>query len=74
MTTANVETITPAQAQVLLLNNGINRKLRKHRVAMYAHQMTNGQWQMTGEAICISATGRLLNGVDAHSAFGRRSP
>lgn len=57
-----LETITPQEAERLLLLNAGNRSIRKRRVALYAKQMTNGQWRATGEAIKFSKTGRLLDG------------
>lgn len=60
---ARVEVITPYGAKHLLdcYNDG-NRRLRPKRVALYAHQMKTGQWQMTGEPIIIGSRGRVLNG------------
>lgn len=57
-----IETISPQDAEQLLKSNVNNRKVRKTRVALYAKQIENGQWQSTGEAIKISKTGRLLDG------------
>lgn len=57
-----LETITPQEAERLLQVNTGNRKVRKNRVALYAKQIANGQWQATGEAIKFSKTGRLIDG------------
>lgn len=58
-----VETIGPKEAKLILskVNEG-NRNIREGRVSSYASQMKSGQWQLTGEPIIYSRTGRLLNG------------
>lgn len=59
---AQLETVTPALAADLLRNNSHNRPLRKSLVSQFARDMESGQWQVNGEAIQISVTGRVLNG------------
>ena len=56
------ETVTPAMAKAWLKKNTKNRKVKKKIVARYAHQMKQGEWELTGEAICFSNQGILLNG------------
>ncbi len=59
---AIVETITPNQASVWLENMGTQR-LRKHsHVAYLAREMSSGRWQVNGETIIISSTGRVIDG------------
>lgn len=60
--TVRVATVTPAMANSLLKSNIGNRTVRKNRVSNYATQMRRGQWQLTGDAIRISRTGKLLDG------------
>jgi len=59
---ADFETITPDQARAMLGKNVHNRNVRKNIVAMYARDIRNGAWQITGEAIKFSDTGELLDG------------
>ena len=60
--TVRVAEVTPAMASSLLKSNIGNRTVRRNRVANYATQMRRGQWQLTGDPIRISRTGRLLDG------------
>ncbi|HEX9992481.1 MAG TPA: hypothetical protein VGB14_06115 [Acidimicrobiales bacterium] len=60
--TAEVVTITPEAAAVMLAGNIVNRKLRRQRVLLYAKQMAAGKWRLTGETIVFSPTGQLLQG------------
>lgn len=60
--TAGVETITPEVAEAMLEGNVVNRNLRQRRVNLYAKQMLQGLWRVTGEAIVFSETGQLLQG------------
>lgn len=58
-----VETISPKQAkEILEKHNGGNRSIRDRRIQSYAEQMKSGKWQLTGEPIIYSRSGRLLNG------------
>lgn len=61
--------ITPKQAEELLEQNAVNRKLRPRLVECYAEDMVEGLWNPTGEAIKISRTGRLLDGQHRLSAI-----
>ena len=57
-----VREVTPKLAEELLSRNGINRKLDDHTVDFYCEQMKSGNWMLTGEAIKIDKTGRLIDG------------
>jgi len=54
--------VTPAQAADWLENNDVNRRMRPRLVESYARDMEGGLWNITGEPIKISRTGRLLDG------------
>lgn len=54
--------ITPTYAKSLLQNNDNNRNINGNKVSQYAEDMRNGKWQLNGEDIEISETGRVLNG------------
>lgn len=61
--TITVETITPAIAKHWLdTSNTKNRKLRMHRVRLYADEMRRGQWKMAGDPIRFDNNGILLDG------------
>ena len=69
--------ILPQEAESLLANNTGNRKMREHRIANYVRLMSQGDWVITGDAICISPEGRLLNGQHRMAAvvsFGKPVP
>lgn len=60
---AHVVHVTPElAAQILKDHNHSNRKIRPGVVNKYARQMANGDWKVTPETICVSVTGRLLQG------------
>lgn len=60
---AHVVHVTPElAAQILVDHNHSNRKIRPSVVNKYARLMSNGDWKVTPEAICVSVTGRLLQG------------
>jgi hypothetical protein len=69
--TVSIETITPDAAELLLDGNVDNRKLREHRVRRYQASIEAGDWTLTGDAICDSPSGRLLNGQHRLSAIAR---
>lgn len=60
--TVTLETITPAQAGLILQLNGKNRELRPTTVKRYAEQMRAGLWRVTGDTIKIAEGGTLLDG------------
>lgn len=61
-----VEVIDPESALSILERSEAagftNRKIRKTRVARYAHDMVSGKWGFTGEPIIIGRGGELFNG------------
>lgn len=59
---AEVIDVTPDQAAEWIAANTNNRTVRVRTVAMFAKDMAAGNWKMTGEAIKIAPTGRLLDG------------
>lgn len=54
--------VTPALCEFLLARNDNNRPVSRVAVERYARQMTAGVWELTGETLVISKSGRLLNG------------
>lgn len=59
---AKLVTITPEMALSLLARNRKNRSVTNARVMQYAADMKKGAWQINGEAIKVSADGRVLDG------------
>ncbi|HMC01373.1 MAG TPA: hypothetical protein VKN14_10100, partial [Flavobacteriaceae bacterium] len=59
---ANVIKITPKKAEELLEKNTGNRIVSPHRVAQYAQNMVDGDWEENGEAIIFDKKGVLKNG------------
>ena len=67
-----IKTITPEVARIMLgTNKENNRALNEKTVKFYAHQMTSGQWKLTGEAIKISSAGVLIDGQHRLNALIR---
>lgn len=60
--TAEICTITPADATQMLEHNKGNRALRTKHVKFLAQQMRDDLWQLTHEGIAFDKTGRLLDG------------
>lgn len=58
----SIQTVTPKIAGNLLTKNTGNRNLRNHRVEQYAKIMREGGWLLTGDAIVIAESGKLING------------
>lgn len=58
----SVQTITPDVAQTLLRNKVANRKINASRVAGFAAAMKDGRWEMNGETIKVSVSGKLQDG------------
>ena len=54
--------ITPDMAIEMLSRNSANRKLRDDRVKLYAKQMKEGKWHLTGQSITFAEDGQLLDG------------
>ena len=62
--------IGPAEAEALLAQNEVNRRLRPNLVLAYAEDMSQGLWDGdNGEAIKISRTGKLKDGQHRLSAI-----
>ena len=60
--TAQVETITPSIAKELLSMNDENRKVTPGNVIKIEKALEAGEWQVSGQTIIVSETGRLLDG------------
>lgn len=58
----SIEQVNPVMASDLLENVGKNRHVTEDRVKLYARQMKEGEWQLTGEPIIIDQEGRLADG------------
>ncbi len=54
--------IGPQEAEALLATTAVNRRISPARVLTLANEMRCGKWQMNGETIKISTSGRLLDG------------
>lgn len=59
---ATIQTVTPKDATRWLEGNVKNRNIRQRLVDSYARDMTNGAWQLTGEAIKFTPDWELLDG------------
>lgn len=57
-----IKYINPETAEALLSTTGFNRAVSHYRVATLANEMRCGKWQLNGETIIISKSGRLLDG------------
>lgn len=60
--TSSIVQVTPEMAGEWLAGNTVNRKIRQAPVNQYASDMLAGRWTLTGDAICFSPDGLLLNG------------
>lgn len=59
----SVEMIGPNEAVAYLgRNTDRNRRLRPHLVAVYAKDMSEGNWRLSNDAICFDRDGVLING------------
>lgn len=65
---AEVVTVTPELAQLILNNNEGNRDLRQSLVATIAADIEGGRWDLNGEAIIIAKDGTLNDGQHRLSA------
>ena len=54
--------VTPEMAKSWLANNPSNRNIREKVVAMYARDMANENWLVTGESIKFDQSGALIDG------------
>lgn len=59
---AEVMTVTPELAKEFLKGNTLNRSVSNSRVTLYAKDMKDSKWTLTGNGISISKDGRLLDG------------
>lgn len=66
---AEIRTVTPEEAKLLLQNNSNNRAIRQKRVESYAKDMINGNWNLTGQGITIDKNGQILDGQHRLSAI-----
>ena len=60
--TAQVVTMSPELAEVLLGRNEGNRKLKARRVDDFSRDMAAGNWKLNGEPVIVSSEGRLNDG------------
>ena len=69
-TTVKKIMVTPEMASKFLENNEGNRQIVKERVEYYVTEIREGRWnEHSNDMICISPTGRLLNGQHRLSAI-----
>lgn len=54
--------IGPEEAEDILATTSFNRPVSSARVITLANEMRTGKWQLNGEPIIISETGKLLDG------------
>lgn len=59
---ARLETVTPKKAAEWLKKNTNNRSVNIQNVRRYAHDMRDGNWEITGTAITFNGDGSLLDG------------
>ncbi len=62
MSSARIETITPEKAKAYLANNTTNRNINKMNLAFLKSEILSGNYQMNGQSIVISSSGKLLDG------------
>jgi DnaJ-domain-containing protein 1 len=62
MSNARIETITPDKAKAYLANNNNNRSINKMNLAFLKSEILAGNYQMNGQTIVISTSGKLLDG------------
>ena len=67
----SIEEINADLAARFLAKNSQNRPVNALRVKTYAHQMSEGRWQLTGEGIQLSSDGKLLDGQHRLMAIQR---
>lgn len=60
--TTEVRSIGPEEAERILTMNTNNRPIATKHVDDLAGRMRNGEWELNGQGIIISDTGRLLDG------------
>lgn len=62
MPTSTLEVITPKMAKEMLAANTDNRRLRPLVVGAISRDILNGDWCITGDAICFDWNGVMTNG------------
>lgn len=60
--TVSMEEITPHKAAEYLASNTQNRRLSAGHVAILAHDMSSGAWEINGDAIRFDTEGTLIDG------------
>ena len=63
--------VTPEIAADMLTRNQTNRKIRKHIVAQYVHDMESGRWVPSMTPVCITPDGNTANGGHRLTAIVR---
>ena len=59
---AEVEVISPAQAEAYLRNNVTQKRIVQNKVDKYLSQLRDGRWRLNGKVIVFDKNGRLLGG------------
>lgn len=68
----SLEVVTPETAEQWLAELNVkNRRFKPLAIAQYARDMGAGRWEITGEALKFSASGRLLDGQNRLAACVR---
>lgn len=67
--TSSFETITPEKAQILLLSNSGNRKVRAANIALVMRDIASGRWEKNGETLIVSVDGQLNDGQHRNFAI-----
>lgn len=65
---ANVHVLSPERAQVLLLNNSGNRRVKSANLAKIMRDIASGRFQVNGESIIVCDDGSVNDGQ--HRCFG----
>ena len=60
--TAELVTVTPELAEVLLSRNEGNRKIKQRRVDDFSRDIETANWKVNGEPLIVSRDGRLNDG------------
>lgn len=68
---SQIENITPEKAADYLATNYNNRKIREKALMPLTHDMINGNWKLTGEAIKFDTSNRLIDGQHRLTAIQR---
>ena len=58
----NVEAWNPELAKEALSKGGANRRVNSSKVSIYAAMMKDGKWEMNGETVKLSRTGKIIDG------------